>query len=140
MSQENVEIVRKMANVFRSDPEAGLQCLDAEAVMDWTASRAPYSGVYRGHAEIRRMWQATSEAWDEWTTEIREAIELDRETVVLVTLVRARGKGSGILVEAHGASIWSLRDGKVTYAKLFQNKTEALAAVGLSEQDAHADS
>jgi hypothetical protein len=57
-----------------------------------------------------------------------------------VTLVRARGKGSGVVIEAHGASVWSVCDGKVTRAKLFQSKAEALEAVGLSEQDVHADS
>jgi ketosteroid isomerase-like protein len=110
MSQGNVEIVRNVFDLFLRDPEAALEFVDAEGVMDWTASRAPYSGVYRGHAEIRRMWQGLSEAWDEWTTEIQEAVELDRETVVLVTLLHARGKGSGVLVEAHGASVWSIRD------------------------------
>jgi ketosteroid isomerase-like protein len=137
--QENVEIVRKVFDLVPRDPEAGLAFIDAEGVMDWTASRGPLSGVFRGHAEIRSMWRAFLEAWDEWTTEVQEAIEVDPETVVVVTRVRGRGKGSGVLVEAHGASVWSIRDGKVTRATLFQSKAEALEAAALSERDAHAD-
>jgi ketosteroid isomerase-like protein len=133
MSQENVEIVRKVYDLSGRDPDANLEFIDADAVWDWTASRAPYSGIYRGHAEIRRFWEAFLDAWDEWTTDLQEVIEVDRETIVCVTLVRARGKGSGVLIEAHGAGVWSVSDGKVTRAKLFQNKAEALEAVGLSE-------
>jgi ketosteroid isomerase-like protein len=133
MSQENLEVVRKVYGFSGRDPEAILEFIDAEAVLDWTASRGPYSGIYRGHAEIRRFWQAFLEAWDDWATEILEAIEIDPETLLCVTHVRARGKGSGVLIEAHGAGVWSVRDGKVTRAKLFQSKAEALEAVGLSE-------
>jgi len=138
MARENVEIVRKVYDLSGRDPESNLEFMDAEAVLDWTASRGPYRGIYRGHAEIRRFWQAFLEAWDEWSTEIQETIEVDPETVVCVTHVRARGKGSGVLIDAHGAGVWSVCDGKVTRAKLFQSKAEALEAVGLAEQDPHA--
>jgi hypothetical protein len=37
--------------------------------------------------------------------------------------------------------LWTLRDGKILRrGKMFQTKDEALEAVGLSEQDAHAES
>jgi len=140
VSQENVEVVRKVYGFAGHDPDENVEFFDDDAVLDWTASRAPYSGIYRGHAEIRRFWRAFLEAWDDWTTELQEVIEVDPQTIVCVTLVRGRGKGSGVLIEAHGAGVWSVRNGKVTSGKLFQSKAEALEAVGLSEQDAHADS
>jgi ketosteroid isomerase-like protein len=140
MSQENVEVVRKVYGFAGRDPDANVEFFEDDAVLDWTASRAPYSGIYRGHAEIRRFWRAFLEAWDDWTTELQEVIEVDPQTIVCVTLVRGRGKGSGVLIEAHGAGVWSVRNGKVTRGKLFQSKAKALEAVGLSEQDAHADS
>jgi ketosteroid isomerase-like protein len=73
------------------------------------------------------------DAWDEWYPEFEEVIDVGPETILIVTRVRARGKGSGVPVEARGASIWSVRDGKVVSAKLFQSKAEALAALGVSE-------
>jgi ketosteroid isomerase-like protein len=135
MSQENVEIVRKVFDhgFVRRDFDAALSLIDPEAVMDWSDSRAPYSSIYRGHAEIRTAWVEWTEAWDEWNPYIKEAIEVDRETVVIVTLVNARGKGSGVRVDAQGASVWTVRDGKVIHAKLFQSKADALAATGLEE-------
>jgi ketosteroid isomerase-like protein len=133
MSQENVEIVRRVFAFAGHDLDANLEFIDADAVFDWTASRAPYSGLYRGHAEIRRFWQGFMEAWGEWTIEVQEAIEVDSETIVCATHFRARGKGSGVVIEGHGASVWSVRDSKVIRATLFQNRTEALEAAGLSE-------
>jgi ketosteroid isomerase-like protein len=110
-----------------------LQLIDAEGVMDWSASVAPCSGIYKGHAEIRGTWQQWKDAWDEWTPEVTEAIGIDAETVVLVTLIHARGRGSGVPVRAGGASICTIRDGKVTRVELFQSKGEALEAARLSE-------
>ena len=46
--------------------------------------------------EVTGAWQTWLEAWDEWKPEIVEAIEVDPETVVVVTQVHARGKGSGV--------------------------------------------
>jgi ketosteroid isomerase-like protein len=39
------------------------------------------------------------------------------------------------------ASVWTVRDGKIAHVEFYvTNHTEALAALGLSEQDAHTDS
>ena len=67
--------------------------------------------------------------WRDHDVEAANAL-VHPETVLVVTHVRALGKGSGVPVEAHGASVWTIRDGKVAGAKLFQSKTEALAALG----------
>ena len=63
-----------------------------------------------------------------------------QSTVVVVTLVHARGRDSGVPVIAHGASVWMVRSGKVVQARLHQSKGDALETLGPSEQDVHADS
>jgi ketosteroid isomerase-like protein len=135
MSQENLEVVRTVLYLVfvRRDLDAALRLIDAEGVVDWTDSRAPYSGIYRGHAEIRKAWEGWTDAWDEWKPQIEEAIVVDPDTVVVVTLVHARGTDSGVPVIAHGASVWVVRSGKVVHARLHQSKGDALEAVGLSE-------
>jgi ketosteroid isomerase-like protein len=137
VTQANVQIVRRLADLMWSarDLDAAFELVHPEAVFDWSASRSPYSGLVQGHAAIRDACHALWEAWDEWNPEFEEVIEVDRETVLIVTFVRARGKGSGVPVEAHGASLWSVRDGKIVRAKLFQSKEEALDAVGLSRAE-----
>ena len=51
---------------------------------------------------------------------------------ITLDVVRARGKGSGIDMEAHGAMLWTLREARSARIKMFQNKDEALKAVGES--------
>jgi len=51
--------------------------------------------------------------------------------VILVTLIHALGKGSGVPVRAGGASLWTVHDNKVTRVKLFQTKPEALEEMPL---------
>jgi ketosteroid isomerase-like protein len=59
--------------------------------------------------------------------------------VLTPTDVRARGRG-GIPVEMRVLQLWQVRDGKVAALRVFLSEREALEALGLSEQDAHADS
>jgi ketosteroid isomerase-like protein len=51
-----------------------------------------------------------------------------------------RGKKSGVEAELRYAYLWRFREGKVIYCKGFRDPREALEAVGMSEQDARADS
>jgi ketosteroid isomerase-like protein len=135
----NAEIVRRVAETWRDDPDAAAALLDEQAVMDWSASRAPYSGVFRGRDEIKGMWRGLSDAWEQFTVEVEEAIEVDPETVLSVTHVRGIGRGSGVSVEAHGAGLWSVRGGKIISGKLYQSKEEAIEAVRAREPDAARD-
>jgi ketosteroid isomerase-like protein len=86
---------------------------------------------YKGHSELLRAWTEILDAWDEFSPQIDEVIECGPERLITPTTVRGRGKGSGIEIEAHGAVLWTLRDGKVARGKLFQSKDDALEAVGL---------
>ena len=86
-----------------------------------------------GHEGLTRFWTELQEAWEEFSLELVEVVECDRERLVAVTVVRGRGQGSGISIEAGGAMLWTLREGKILSGKLFQNREEALEAVGLSE-------
>jgi hypothetical protein len=43
-------------------------------------------------------------------------------------------------VVSRAASVWTIRNGAIERISMYQEKEEALEAVELSEQDAHADS
>jgi ketosteroid isomerase-like protein len=60
----------------------------------------------------------------------------------VVVLVRDYGRRAGMAVEVSmvGASVWTVRDGKIAKTAFYPNRSEALEAVGLSERDANADS
>jgi ketosteroid isomerase-like protein len=135
VDHENAQIVREFSELMSTDRglTSAMELVHPQAVFDWSASRAPYRGVFHGHAAIREAAEALWDAWEEWDPQFEDVIEIDPETILVVNFIRARGKGSGIPVEARGASLWTVRDGKIMGAKLFQSKAEALEAVGVPD-------
>jgi ketosteroid isomerase-like protein len=126
-----VELVRRFNRSWSERDLAGaLECAHAELEFDWSDSLGPLKGIYMGHEGLRRFWSELWEAWDEFRPELEEVIEWGEERLVSVNLIRARGKGSGIAIEARGAIVWTVRDRKLFKGKMFQNKEEALEAVG----------
>ena len=129
MAEGNVEIVRRTVDLWnRRDIEGALAGTHEDFEMDWSNSIGPLKGVYRGREEVRRMWEAFLDAWDELTWDPLEVIDLEDDRVILVNRVRMRGKGSGVDVDATGVQLWTLREGKLTRVKLFQTKAEAFEA------------
>ena len=117
----------------RQDLNAALECVHAEMEFDWSDSMGPFKGTYRGHDGLARFWTQMLDAWDYFSPGMVEAIECGPEGLITVDVVRARGKGSGITIEARGAMLWTLKEGKIVRGKMFQTKEDALDAVGLSE-------
>jgi ketosteroid isomerase-like protein len=139
MSQENVELVRRAISlVNRGDFRLAIEETADDFEMDWSNSIGPLSGVYRGRKQATEFLESFLEAWDELNWDMREVIDLDGEQVLVVNNVRMRGRASGVDVQAVGAQVWTIRNGKLQSVKVYQSKAEALEAVGLSEQDAHA--
>jgi ketosteroid isomerase-like protein len=134
MSQENVEIVRRVMRRFADqDIDAALEDVDPYATLDWSNSDALDSGVYTGHAGWRSFLQSRNEALGERRFDSPELLTPTDETVVLVARVREQGRASGIEVETQGAAVWTLRDAKVVGLKIYQSSDAALKAVGLAE-------
>ena len=63
------------------------------------------------------------------------------DRIVQLFDMRMRGRSTGIEMP-FGKVAWAytFRDGLIVHQKLYMSQSEALEAVGLSEQDAHADS
>jgi uncharacterized protein len=131
MSQENVEIVRRMLDAFnRGDFEASLMFLD-EAVEWHDPTDVPGGGVHRGREEVRKWFIAWLGAWDTYTAEAEELIDAG-DQVVVVHREWGRGKGSGVEIDNRTANVYELHHGKVTGKQPFPDREQALEAAGLS--------
>jgi ketosteroid isomerase-like protein len=139
MSQENVEIVRQGYEAFgRGDFEGWVAGLDPDVELD-ERYIAPDAAVYRGHDGVRRWWQQGADAIESPSFEVLQWFARG-DAVVTEVIVRVRGVGSGAETTARLAHAIRFRGQKVSYIASFPTIEEALEAVGLSEQDAHADS
>ena len=64
MSQENVEIVRRLYDAFnRDDFDAGLALCDSDVVIDRSNSIGPDARIYRGHPGLEEFWNEWKRAW-----------------------------------------------------------------------------
>jgi hypothetical protein len=138
MSQENIGLARALLDAFnRRDSDAFQALMDDEVEIQ--SRLDAMEGGYHGHEGVRRWWEHFLGAFPDYTIEVEELRDLGD-----VTLGHIRGW-------AHGAAsaapimdtFWQplrWQDGKCVWWANYSTAEEALEAVGLSEQDAHADS
>jgi ketosteroid isomerase-like protein len=88
------------------------------------------AGEYRGHDGFRRWLEDWSSPWSEFSMDPEEFIDAG-ERVVVVLRMRATGRGSGLAVERQDAIVFELRDGMVVRIDYYNNRPQALEAVGL---------
>ena len=138
MSQENLEIVKAAYDAYnREDWDAAFKDAAPGAELDFSRAIGPWRGVF-GLDQIRRVTQEFRETWESARMEPHEFIEAG-DLVVMHSTMHVKGRG-GIEVVSRAASVWTIRNGAIERISMYQEKEEALEAVELSEQDAHADS
>ena len=142
MSQENVEVVRRVTEVFRvgtreSDREGMLtkmaELWDPEIEVDNSEVPAlDISGVYRGADAVRQVWREWLAAW-ETTPFDYELVDAGDRVVQLLDL-QVRGRSTGIEMPfGKFAWVYTVRDGLIVHQKLYMDQSEALRAAGLAE-------
>jgi ketosteroid isomerase-like protein len=125
MSQENVELVQTLLEVFIATGEMSWDLLDEDIeVHDHDVMDA---GEYRGHMGFARWLENWDAAWAEFTIEPEEFLDADTR-VVLIFRMRATGRGSGVAVERQDAMVWKLDNGKAIRLDYYNNRTQALNA------------
>jgi ketosteroid isomerase-like protein len=105
--------------------------------VDFSRSDGPFAGVF-GLDQIRRVTEEFFENWESAWLEPHEFIEAG-DLVVVHGTQHLKGRG-GIEVAARGAYVWTIRNGAIERMVMYQSRRDALDDLGLSEQDAHAES
>src|SRR6478672_2745753 len=134
MSQENVEIVREIYRaVARRDAGSAFSVYADDIVWEVSARRElVMDRVYHGHEGVRRFWRDALSAFGEVDLDVEELIDAGDRVVALIR-EREIGRTSRVPVEASHAAVWTLADGKVIRMQVFDDRQQALKAVGLAE-------
>jgi ketosteroid isomerase-like protein len=138
MSQENVEIVRRLLAALQSVDSGNFEVRFAEVreifdpEVEWVA--APHSLLaseeYRGYDGVRRFWTQFLSAWDEYGLEVDEVIDAGDQ---VVAVMRLSGRTNELEVDEARSSLLTLRDGRIVRIEPFASKDGALEAAGLRE-------
>ncbi len=136
MSQENVEIVRRLHAANRSGPpedtlEVGLS-LCHPAVELRSRITAVEGADYRGHDGLRRYNADLADVFQSWVNVPSEIVEVGEDAVVVATTFRGVAH-SGVEIELESEIVFVIRDAQVTRCLSYPTREEALKAAGLSE-------
>ena len=134
MSQENVEVVRRLLDAFgRRDYDEAIRCLHDDAEWHNTAS-FPGPRTVIGPRAISEFWDTLVESFDESQggSKIEEqAAHGDR--VVIGIRTHGRGAGSGVPIDVRYGLGFSLKEGKIRRVDVSGSYARALAAAGRRE-------
>lgn len=131
MSQENVEIVKRVDALYRAGKfDEVFEFYDPE--VEWDASHFPEGRVYRGHDGIRDFFRRYVGTWRTLDVEFEELFDAG-DKVVVFARDHGIGRASGVPVEIVYAQVMTLRDGKIVRWEAFTDRDAAVEAAGLSE-------
>ena len=135
MSQQNVEVVRALAEAFqRRDHELPFNFYDPD--IEWDSSGRTVGvgpvGIYRGHDGVRAFWREWLSAWSDIEFDIEDVRDAGDEVVLLVRDQRQWGRSSGLVSELPPyAMVFTFHEGKIVRWRDFPDQESALKVVGL---------
>ena len=128
MSQANVEVIKRGFEHFMATGEPYWEAFDEEVeVHDHDTMD---QGDYRGHAGLGRWLEDWSAAWSEFSMEPEEFLDVGDEVVMFVCM-KATGVSTGLTLERQDAMVFAVRGGKVVRLDYYNNRADALKALGL---------
>ena len=130
MSEDNVEVVQKAIEaVNRRDLATMLTFWHPDAEVDWSRSRGPLKGVYRGPGAVENFQNEFWSMFEKVDFEPHGFTPAGSEVVVPNT-AHMRGR-DGMEVIARSTFVFTVEIGQITRVRMFQKLSEALEAVGL---------
>jgi len=129
VSQENVEIVHRWAWAFEHDADTFVELTHPE--IEWAPFEENHTW-FRGVEAAKRIRDGWLDAWAEHRLEIEETLDAG-DDLLSIGHIEGRGRGSGAQVDVRLYLHMKVRDGKVVYVFEYQDRAEALKAVGLEE-------
>jgi ketosteroid isomerase-like protein len=134
MSEQNVQVVRDgFSALAHGGVDAAAEFWHPE--INWRAMEgAPDDvGEMDGIEAARRYVQDWYDMFDDLTSEIEELCDVGDDQVVAVIHNTGRAQRSGVPAELRYAALFTIRDGKIARVREFEQRQEALDAVGSAE-------
>ncbi len=134
MSQENVDVFRRAYEAsLQGDREPFFEMFAPEIVWDMSRSSFPDARVYQGIEGVREWFDGLDDAFEDRSDEVEEITDCGPDQVLVITRIQGHGRSSKVGVNYRFATVWTFRDGKVVRMDRFDDRAEALEAVGLRE-------
>ena len=132
MASANVELVRSILAAWERGTPSPAEWAHPE--IEYVIVGGPSPGTWTGLAGMAEGFRDWLGAWKDLRFDVDHYRELDDERVLVLTHNSARGKTSGMDVgrlRTETASVFHVRDGKVTKIVSYLDRDRALADLGL---------
>lgn len=141
MASTNLDLVRSLYAAWERGDFTRTDWAHSEIEFAFVDGPAP--GSWKGLAGMVEGFRDWLRAWEGWRVAADEYRELDDERVLVLVSVAGRGKTSGMevgetgakQVRANMASLFHVREGKVTKLINYFDYGRALADLGLSSEN-----
>ncbi len=134
MSQETVEVVRRSLELWLRGDVAWLETIDPD--IGWDISTHPLPDVPnhgRGREAFAKDMAATYlSGWNDYSAELTEVVDAGEQVVVVLHEMAKMGE-TGVVIDRDLVHLWTVRNGRGNFLRVFHTKREALEAAGLSE-------
>ena len=131
MSQENVEIVRRMYEAFNDEGVAGTLDYYADEIVWHSDPRFPGGGTYKGKERAAEYMQSLIDYWEHIELRVEELIPKGDQVLAILTSHNVGREG--VTMDSFWAHLWTVADGKMQDVRSFLDREAALQAAGLSE-------
>jgi ketosteroid isomerase-like protein len=132
MASANVELVRSIHAAWERGDYSSAEW--ADPAIEYVIVGGPSPGRWVGLAGMAEAWRGWLNAWEGYRGEAEEYRDLDGERVLVLSRFHGRGKLSGVelgQMGAKGASVYHIRDGKVTRIVIYFDRDRTFADLGL---------
>jgi ketosteroid isomerase-like protein len=109
----------------------------AHPEIEFAFADGPIPGSWKGLAGMAEGTRQLLNAWEEYRVHAEEYREIDAEHILVLMRASGRGKTSGLELEqmrAKGASLFEVRDGRVTRLVAYFDRDRALTELGLASE------
>ena len=133
-ASSNLDLVRSIVAAWERGDFHSTEWADPE--IEYVIADGPAPGRWTGLADMEEGARQYLRGWAELRALADAYRELDDERVLVLTRRSGRGKASGLELErlgTRGATIFHVRDGKVTRHVMYYDRDRAFADLGLEE-------
>jgi uncharacterized protein len=127
----DIEPLRTVYSAWqRGDFRPRADAYDHDMEWGWSAEFPGLAGVVRDSGPRSGRMLRWLSSWEHWRVEPEGYIAAG-ESILVLTRYLGCGKASGVEVDAPGAHLWRMRNGKAVRLEIFSSRERALDAAGL---------
>jgi ketosteroid isomerase-like protein len=128
----NLDLVRSIYADWERGEFSSAEWADRE--IEFVLADGPEPGSHRGIAAMADAWSSRLSPFDDYRVTAGEYRELDEERILVFLRQYGRGRSSGLVIDDVGqsATVFHVRNGRVTRMVLYVDSDRALADLGLA--------